>query len=155
MALKSLPGPDLAIAGLTPPTQYYAEWFASLDSNVRANQQFAAAADANAAGHALAAADLLGGILLRSGPAGAFSDTTPSAATLIGGIPGALIGTSRLLFIGNNGGGLMTLLAGSGVTLQGNTTIAAGSGRWFLITVSNIAAGAEAVSIRGLMTGVM
>lgn len=151
MPLKSLPGPDLAIAGLTPPTQYYAEWFASLDSNVRAIQQFAAAADTNAAGHALAASDLLGGIFLRSGPAGAFSDTTPSAATLIGGIPGASIGMTRLLLISNTGGGLMTLLAGTGVALQGNTTIAANFGRWFLITVT----GAQAVSIRGLMTGAM
>lgn len=157
MPLQPLPPTQWPIAGPQPPTDEYAQYFASADQLLRSAPGFAGgvATDANGAGHTLTVASLLAGVLLRSGPAGAFSDTTPTAADIVASIPKAIINTSRLIFIANAGGGLMTLLAGAGVTLQGTTTIAANFGRWYLLTVTSITPGAAAVTLRGLMTGAM
>lgn len=136
--------------------QPWQEYVLSLDKFIRGNAYpnfgGTAAADANAAGHALDAASFVSGVLLRTGPIGAFNDTTPTAAGIIAAIPSAIVGSSRLVFISNGGGGLLTMLAGSGVTLAGTTTISAGNTRAYLVTVTNINTGAEAVTVRGLFT---
>lgn len=157
MALKPLPPTQFPIAGATPPTQPYAEYLASLDQMLRSGLGISGIvnADANGAGHTLTTDNILGGILLRSGPAGAFSDATPTAAAIVAAISKAILGTYRLILIANAGGGAMTITAGAGVTLQGNTGIAAGSARWYLLTVTNANRGAETVTLRGLMTGSM
>jgi hypothetical protein len=156
MALAPLPIRQLPIAGDEPPSLDNANYFLSLDQLLRSSGVGVVGsvnADANGAGHALTVANFLGGFLLRSGPGGAFADTTPSAADIVQSIPKAIIGTYRVILISNSGGGLMTLNAGAGVTLQGTTTIAEGSARWYLLTVTNANRGAEAVTLRGLMTG--
>lgn len=154
MPLKPLPEPGLAIAGTTPPAQGYAEYFAALDQLLRSAPAFPGpdASDSNAAGHAISVANFLAGVLLRSGPAGAFSDTTPTAAEIVSNIPKAVIGSNRLIGIANSGGGLMTLLAGTGVTLAGTTTVASGNTRFYLVKATAVTPGAEAVSVRGLFT---
>lgn len=90
-------------------------------------------------------------ILSRTGPTGAYTDTTDTAANivnaLIGGVyntsaeSGASIGipsgsTYRLRYI-NTVGFAMTLAAGTGVTLGTNTGIALSSWRDYLITITN------------------
>lgn len=137
-------------------TQPWQEYFLSFDAFVRknANPNFTGdvTADANALGHTIPTATFIGGVDLRSGPVGAFNDTTPTAAQIIAAIPNCIVNSTRLIMISNAGGGLMTLLAGSGVTLAGTTTVAAGNVRLYLVSVTNITVGSEAVTLRGLMT---
>lgn len=155
--LKPLPPRQFPIAGSAAPAQEYYEYFAALDQQLRAAPDIAGtyALDLSAVGHTLAVTDLLAGVLLRNGPAGAFADTTPSATLIVSAIPMALINTSRLITIANYAGGLMTINAGTGVTLAGNTTIGAGVGRVYLLTVTGVTPGAETVSLLGLMTGAL
>ena len=103
----------------------------------------------NASGQTLTTAQLLSGTLDRSGAAGV-SDTTPTAAAIVAAIPGCEVGSSCYLCIINRNTGTLTLLAGSGVTLAGTTTIATVFSRWYLIRVTNV--GTPAVTMRGLMT---
>lgn len=63
--------------------------------------------------------------------AGNFSDTTDTAANILDRIPGYEAGQGFEFWIQNNTGFQQTLLGGTGVTLSGTMTIAAGSGRRF------------------------
>lgn len=157
MMLLPFPPFTMPIAALQPATDIWLRYFASLDQAVRSAPafQFPEASLNDAAGQTLTVPQFLAAVLLRSGPVGAFSDTTPTAEQIVAAIPKADIGSNRLTLIRNGGGGTMTLLAGSGVTLQGTTTIAAGNARFYLLTVTAKTAGAEAVNVRGLLTGAM
>ena len=102
----------------------------------------------------LAAGLLLSGILNRTGPTGAYTDTTDTAQNIINalvagynyqttgvtgisGMVAAQPGTSvRLRYI-NTVAFAMTLAAGSGVTLAGNTGVNASSVKDYLIQVTN------------------
>jgi hypothetical protein len=155
--LKPLPLAGFPIAGQYPPTIAWQQYFTSLDQAVQSAPTFPTPEiTLNAAtGQTLTADQLLAGILLRTGPAGAFSDTTPTAAQILAAIPKGDINSNRMVLIRNGGGGLMTLLAGTGVTLRGTTTIAAGNGRFYLVSITAKAVGSEAVNLRGLITGAM
>lgn len=88
----------------------------------------------------LTGAILANSILSRSGPGGAVSDTTDTAANIItavssNGVPAP--GTTwRLRYI-NTVAFIMTIVAGANVTLSGTTAVAASSYRDFLITLTN------------------
>lgn len=102
----------------------------------------------------LTAALLTSGIINRTGPTGAYTDTTDTAANIVSnlianynyqtsataGLPGGAAvqpGTTfRLRYI-NTVAYAMTLAAGSGVTLVGTTTVNASSVKDYLITVTN------------------
>lgn len=157
MAVKPLPPFNVPIAGAASPSEPWLGFFSSVEQNLRSAPAFPLAPTSlnNAAGVTLTAAQFLSSVLLRTGPAGVFSDTMPTAKDIIAAIQKAEIGSNRLVLISNGGGGTMTMLAGTGVTLQGNTTIAAGNGRFYLIRVTAIVPAAEAVSVRGLLTGAM
>jgi hypothetical protein len=157
MTRAPLPIAGYPIAGSDQPTIPWQQYFTGLDQIVSAAPTFPGPEVTlnNAAGQTLTAAQFLAGLLLRTGPAGAFSDTTPTAAQIVALIQKADINSNRMVLIRNGGGGVMTLLAGSGVTLQGTTTIAAGNARFYLVTVTAKTAGAEAVKMRGLITGAM
>jgi len=111
---------------------------------------------ANAAGQTLTVAQMLQGILDRSG-AVAVSDTTPTAAQLVAaanaasaaGAPVA-VGDVILLDIRNRNTGVLTLAAGAGVTLEGTTTIPTVNTRRYAIRFLNVTSGAEAVTVSGL-----
>ncbi len=86
---------------------------------------------------------LTAGILSRSGPGGAFNDTTDTAANIIAAMLGGLGNTGiqngttmRLSYI-NTVAFAMTLVAGTGVTLGSNVNCAASSVKDYLITVTN------------------
>lgn len=110
---------------------------------------------ANAAGVTWTAAQALSGIIARSGAAGV-SDTTPTAALLVAAfaalnVAGALaVGDVVTLRVRNNNTGTLTLVAGSGVTLEGTTTIPTVNFREYLIRFTNVTVGAEAVTVSGL-----
>lgn len=140
------------------PILPFQNWLGYIDSVVQAliglvgNFGGGLAADANAIGHTLSVANFLSGVFVRIGPAGAFSDTTPTAAQIVAAIPNVVVGSNRLIAIQNSAGGLMTLLAGTGVALSGTTTVAAGSTRWFLASVTNATSGSEAINLQGIST---
>lgn len=102
---------------------------------------------ANAAGVTLTAANLLGGKILRSGAA-AVSDTTPTAAQIIAALPFPAVGDCFDFEIRNSNSGTLTLVAGTGVTLEGTTTIATVFNRRYLAEVTSL----TAVTIHGMST---
>ena len=102
----------------------------------------------------LTAALLLGGIVNRTGPTGAYTDTTDSAQNIINALVAgynytttantgissgvaAQVGTSVRLRYLNTVAFAMTLAAGSGVTLSGTTGVNASSVKDYLIQVTN------------------
>lgn len=117
--------------------------------DVIAANESQAQAIANAAGVTWTAANALTTLLFRSGAA-AVSDTTPDASSWINAMlnnaylaAGSLTPNSvqqgvtyRLRVVSTNSG-LLTIVAGTGVTLAGTTTIAATSFRDYLVTVLN------------------
>jgi hypothetical protein len=70
---------------------------------------------------ALTAAALLGGFITRSGPTGAFTDTTDTAANIIAALSGLPIGTTRNVEYINTSSQTATLAGGTGVTVVANT----------------------------------
>ncbi len=87
-------------------------------------------------GTTLSAAALAGGVVQRSGPASAFTDTTDTAAHILMALaaPQRVVGQSFETMVVNASAAVMTLAAGSGVSLAGNTsaggfTLAAGTTR--------------------------
>lgn len=102
----------------------------------------------------LTSALLTSGILNRTGPTGAYNDTTDTAANIINAIvgnynfqtsgttgvsSGAAVqpGTTFRLSYINAVAFVMTMVAGTGVTLGSNTTCAASSVKDYLFTVTN------------------
>jgi hypothetical protein len=106
----------------------------------------------NAAGVTYTAAEFLSDAIFRSGAA-TVSDTTPTAAQIVAAIPGAVVGTGKRITINNQNSGVLTLVAGTGVTLVGTTTVANAFARNYLIRITNATVGSEAVRLIGLQTG--
>lgn len=103
----------------------------------------------NAAGQTLTATQMLQGILDRAG-AVTVSDTTATAAALVAAVKGVSVGDVRILRIRNRNTGTLTILAGSGVTLEGTTTIPTVNTRVYAIRFTNVTVGAEAVTLSGI-----
>lgn len=104
----------------------------------------------NAAGQTLTAAQFVGRYLDRSGAAGV-SDTTPTAALLVAAVPNVAVGDVHEFVIRNRNTGTLTLVAGSGVTLEGTTTIPTVNTRRYAIRFTNVTVGTEAVTLSGVM----
>ena len=120
------------------------------------------------------ASQVVSGILNRTGPVGAFTDTTDSAANIISGFlgqyafpagpgsfsfPGVQQGTTfRLRYI-NSVAFAMTLAAGLGVTLGANVNVAASSVKEYLFTIINGAQGqvyvATTTAASAIITGLL
>lgn len=93
----------------------------------------------------LTAASMVGGLITRSGPVAAFTDTTDTAAAIIAAWNVA-INQSRIVRIVNTTAFPETIAAGSGVTLTGNIVVGPNSTGEFLMTYT----GAGAISFYGL-----
>lgn len=100
------------------------------------------------AGTTLTGAQLAGGIINRTGPTAAFSDTTDTAANILAALPNAYVGMSVQLHVINNVAFACTLVAGTGVTLAGTTAIAASQSRAFELLVTDVAT--PAVTVQGI-----
>lgn len=94
----------------------------------------------------LTAAAMVGGIVTRTGPTGAYSDATDTAANIIAALPNGNIGQSWELTIKNTVAFVQTITAGTSVTLSGQTLIPANSVGRFLLTYN----GAGTVTMQGL-----
>ena len=88
---------------------------------------------------------MVGGIYARISPGAAFTDSTDTATNIINSIPGAVVNQTFPLIIANLGSGLMTLAAGTGVTLSGTAAIGSATARLFLGQVT----GSAAVTLTG------
>ena len=110
--------------------------------------------DVTAGAHTYTIAELLGGLILRDPTGGARSDVSPTAALIVAGVAGAIVGTSIEFTIRNTADAAetITLTAGAGVTLSGTMTIAQSNSKRFLARLDNIGAGTEAVTIYSLGT---
>lgn len=96
----------------------------------------------------LTAAALVGGIVTRSGPTAAYTDTTDTAANIIAALANPEVGASFEINIKNTVAFAQTIAAGAGVTLAGTTDVAASSVRKYVLTIDNVAA--PAVTLRGV-----
>lgn len=106
----------------------------------------------NAAGQTLTVAQVINSVLTRSGAA-AVSDTTPTAAGIIASLPPGC--RNFTLDIINQNTGLLTLVAGTGVTLAGTTTVATVFTRHYCGIVTNPIVGSEAVKLQGVFTAAL
>jgi hypothetical protein len=98
------------------------------------------------------AASIIGGVITRTGPTAAFTDTTPTAAAIIAALPAdSQVGQSWELTYKNTVAFTGTLAAGSGVTLSGVTILPPNSVGRFLVTYAT----ATTVTIVGLGVGPM
>lgn len=105
---------------------------------------------ANAAGQTLTVAQTVGAVLLRSGAA-AVTDTTPTAAAIVAAMKQPGVNDTFRLTIVNTNTGTLTIGAGAGVTLAGTTTIPTVNTREYIGIATNVTAGSEAVTLRGIM----
>lgn len=88
----------------------------------------------------LTAAAIVGGVIARTGPTAAFTDTTDTAANIIAAIPGAFVGQSFQVIIKNGTAFPETLAAGNGVTLPTSVVIPANSAGTYLLTLTSLTA---------------
>jgi hypothetical protein len=105
------------------------------------------AALANAAGQTLTVAQFVNAILVRSGAAGV-SDTTPSAAAIVAALAGCMVGSTFEFTVVNQNTGTLTLVAGTGVTLNGTATCPTVNTIRWIGQVTNPNPGAEAVTLQ-------
>lgn len=96
----------------------------------------------------LTAAALVGGVILRSGPGGAYNDTTATATEILAAYPGARVGTSFEFTHVNGVAFAATIVAGAGITLAGVTANAASKVRTYLAVVTNVST--PAITITGI-----
>ena len=110
--------------------------------------------DATVGAKTYSAANLIGGMILRDPAGGARSDVTPTAALIVAGLTGAIVGSSFEFTIRNaaDADEAITLTAGTGVTLSGTMTIAQNNSKRFLAVCTNVTADSEAVTIYSLGT---
>lgn len=85
----------------------------------------------------LTAIALTGGIIVRSGPSSAFTDTTDTAANIIAAIPNAFVGEYVGLFIENTTNFYETLQGGLGVTISGITSVPPNSQMYGYVIVTS------------------
>lgn len=91
-------------------------------------------------GGTLTAAAIVGGIITRTGPTAAYTDTTDAAAAIIAAMNSQIVGNSWALRLINDTAYAETVAAGTGVTLSGNTIVPPNS--WVEFQVTYSAAGA-------------
>ena len=96
------------------------------------------------------AAEMIGGIIQRSG-SGAVTDVTATAAAIVAAIPNCEVGDNFDFTVVNTRNNTITMDDGVGVTLAGTTTIATNKTRQFRGTVTNV--GTPAVTLLGVSLG--
>lgn len=106
-------------------------------------------------GTTLSAAQMTGGMILRSGPTVAFTDTTDTAANLQAAYNAddTQIGSSFIMIVANATANTLTMAAGTGVTLAGNTVIEPNNSRIYLGVFTNVTSGSQALTLTGIMSG--
>jgi hypothetical protein len=101
---------------------------------------YATATDATATGITISAARMLNGILAHS-PTSGVNDATDSAANLVAGMPGCVVGSTFEFYLKNTSASAIsiTVTAGANVSLTGTMTVAQNNVRFFSGVVTNCA----------------
>jgi hypothetical protein len=86
----------------------------------------------------LTAAGLVGGLIVRTGPTGAFSDATDTAANIIAALPSVVVGSTFFIRIKNATAYPETITAGVGVTLPSTNLVAPFSYALYYGTISTV-----------------
>ena len=94
----------------------------------------------------LTGAALAGGVVTRTGPSAAFTDTTDTAALIVAALTNPIVGQSWEVLIKNTTQYTQTFSAGSGVTLTGQSICPPNSVIRFLVTLTSL----TAVSVLGV-----
>lgn len=95
----------------------------------------------------LTAPGINGGLITRSGPIGAFSDTTDTAVAILGQLTNPFVGQAFFFSIKNTTSFNETLLAGSGVTFGTTSIIVPGlSTATYYATITNVATPAVTIA---------
>jgi len=112
--------------------------------------------DATAGARTYTAAELIGGLILRDPNGANRSDVAPTAAAIVAGYAGGIVGSSFEFTIRNtaNAAETITLTTGAGMTLSGTMTIAQDNSKRFLCRLDDVGAGTEAVTVYSLGTAV-
>lgn len=92
----------------------------------------------SATGQTISAGMIVAGYTLRWGQGSSASDTLDTAANIVAAIPNCVAGTAFVWRYGNQGAFTQTLTAGTGITLNGTATVAAGTWREFFGYVSSM-----------------
>jgi len=110
--------------------------------------------DATAGAKTYTAAELIGGLILRDCAGASRADVTPTAALIVAGFAGGIVGSSFEFTIRNTSDAAetITVTVGAGVTLSGTMTIAQNNSKRFLVRLDNVGAGTEAVTVYSLGT---
>lgn len=97
---------------------------------------------------------VLGGLLLRDGNAGARTDTLPDAGPLVEAIQGCMVGTSFTFTLRNTSGTAIaiTIAVGAGGTASGTMTVAQSNSKSFMVVFTNVTNGSEAYTCYSLGT---
>lgn len=108
----------------------------------------------SATGINLTAAEILGGIVVRTGTSAPFTDTLPTAASMVAGFASPAYSKGVPIMFINATGSAQTLTGNTGLTLAGNTSggnfiIGASSTRTLIARLINTASGTEAVTFYG------
>lgn len=100
------------------------------------------------------AAEVIGGLILRDPAGGARADLVPTAANIVAGIAGAIVGSSFEFTIRNTAdfSETITVTTNTGITLSGTMTIAQNNSKRFVAVCTNVGAGTEAVGVYSLGT---
>lgn len=96
----------------------------------------------------LTAAGIVSGLIMRTGPTGAYDDTTDTATAILALLNDPAVGDSFEFSIVNGVAHIGTMLAGAGITLAGVTANAASKVRRYHVQVTNV--GTPAVTITGI-----
>lgn len=96
----------------------------------------------------LTAAGIVGGLIMRTGPTGAYDDTTDTATAILALLDNPAVGDSWEFTHVNGVAHIATMVAGAGVTLAGTTANAASKARRYQVQVTDT--GTPAVTITGI-----
>lgn len=94
----------------------------------------------NTTGTTILAAALVGGQINRSGPTGAYTDTTDTAAHIVAALPSFLVGAQFYVVFKNATTFSQTLAAGAGVTLPGTVLVPALTASNYFVTIGGTSA---------------
>jgi hypothetical protein len=93
-------------------------------------------------------AQAVGGTFDNTAATGVNTLTLPDADDIVAGLPGALVGTSFTFHVIADAGSALTVAAGTGGTLVGSNSVAAGSGgAQYRVRLTNLTSGAEAYEL--------
>lgn len=136
--------------------KFYSDQTTTFDGNVTTHgdvvRNITVTTDATVGDITYSAAQMKGGVIRRDPAGGARSDTTPTAAQIVADIHDCAVGSAYEFVVMNTADAseVITIGAGTGVTLVGTFTVQQNEVRRFELVVTNATVSSEAVTIYAL-----